>query len=131
MSEELKPELWGISSQSRWYGPAAICLEHLPILPESSRTAVAYWIMEGSAVGDFLLAVITNDLRKTVALGDPENVAALRDYVTYFHNFTPSGCWGNEVSYRTWRDAGGIKGINQGEMRANAEKRDSAQARAD
>jgi hypothetical protein len=40
-------------------------------------------------IGDFLGAVVRNDLRGAVSRADPENLAALRSIVLWVHNEIP------------------------------------------
>ena len=60
------------------------------------------YVHEGQPVGDFLRAVISNDLRGAVGHADDENVAALPAFCAYFHNHTPAECWGSKERYQAW-----------------------------
>jgi hypothetical protein len=52
--------------------------------------------------GDFLSAVICNDLKEAVILADTENMENLPAYVAFFHDYTPYACWGSEKDFQSW-----------------------------
>jgi len=64
-------------------------------IPERMRGGIVRYITEGIIPGDFLQAIITNDLKKAVWLADEENTRLLREYVLFFYNYAPAGCWGS------------------------------------
>ena len=61
------------------------------------------WIEDGIQPGGFLSAVIENNLSKAVERGDYANRKALSDWVIWFFNYAPSGCFGSEKHYREWK----------------------------
>ena len=52
--------------------------------------------------GDFLRAVISNNLRDAVWHADDENLRNLPAFVAYCHNVAPSACWGSPEKYNAW-----------------------------
>jgi len=52
--------------------------------------------------GDFLTAVICNDLKESVYRADDENMANLPAYIHYLYNKAPSGCWGSKEKMTAW-----------------------------
>ena len=52
--------------------------------------------------GDFLTAVICNNLKGAVGQADDENIHLLPVYVAYFHNEAPSACWGSREKMIAW-----------------------------
>ena len=52
--------------------------------------------------GDFLRAVISNDLRNAVGYADDDNLTNLPAFVAYFHNIAPGPCWGSPEKYLAW-----------------------------
>lgn len=52
--------------------------------------------------GHFLTAVICNDLKEAFARADDSNSAAMRDWVRWFYNEAPSGCWGSRQAMTDW-----------------------------
>jgi hypothetical protein len=54
-------------------------------------------------VGNFLKAVLQNDLRTAVCNADPDSYAALREIVLWVHNEAePGHCWGSPEAYTKW-----------------------------
>jgi len=54
------------------------------------------------APGDFLSAVIKNDLKNAVEYADDENLHNLPAYVTFLYNQAPSTCWGSKKIFNQW-----------------------------
>ena len=52
--------------------------------------------------GDFLSAVIKNNLRATIERADDENIANLPAYIGFLYNEAPSQCWGSEQAFKNW-----------------------------
>jgi hypothetical protein len=52
--------------------------------------------------GDFLLAVLSNDLMEAVSRGDDASVAGLRSLVRFLHNDTPWSAHGSLAIVRAW-----------------------------
>ena len=73
-------------------------------VPRHIHNAVVGYVVDGSSVGDFLQAVINNDLSKAVGHADTENTLNLPAVVSWFYNEAPSDCWGRTGAYRYWRD---------------------------
>jgi hypothetical protein len=52
--------------------------------------------------GDFLYAVLTNNLKEAVGRADEENLAALPEIVGYCYNEIPFDCWGSPARVAAW-----------------------------
>jgi len=52
--------------------------------------------------GQFLQAIISNNLREACARADDENLQNLPAYVAYFYNRAPNGCWGSREIMNRW-----------------------------
>jgi hypothetical protein len=72
-------------------------------IPVHMRDGVVSYIVQGQRAGGFLTAVIVNDLRKAVRAADGTNVNKLKNYVVFFDNHAPMGCWGSVEAYSKWR----------------------------
>jgi len=72
------------------------------LVPEHLREAVLSYVQEAHPVGDFLRAVISNDLFDAVARADEQSLAGLRCLCQWFYNYTPRSCYGSRDRYRTW-----------------------------
>ena len=71
-------------------------------LPEHLRESIDAYVQHGRPVGDFLKAVIENDLARAVAMADEEGLHKLVAIVGYLYNRCPASCWGGPIIYRTW-----------------------------
>lgn len=84
--------------------------EKLTMLPERMRGGVERYIEHGIPPGDFLTAVLCNDLCGAVGRADDENVKLLDVYVRYFYSHAPHQCWGSHERFRAWINHGGLNG---------------------
>ncbi len=73
-------------------------------IPARMLDAVNRYIQDGDPPGDFLTAVITNDLREAIARADDHNQINLPAYVAFLHNEAPSQCWGSPEKMKTWME---------------------------
>jgi len=80
------------------------------MLPEHMRRSVRGYIEDGHPVGDFLTAVICNDLKESFARADEENTAAMLRWVSFFYNEAPAPCWGSAEKMKAWIEKGGLRG---------------------
>ena len=74
-------------------------------IPARMMPAIKPWIDIGLVPGDFLWAVICNDLRGAVARADHENLRNLPAFVGYFYNEAPADCWGSLEKALAWRES--------------------------
>jgi len=84
-------------------------------IPTRMVSGINRWILFGTMPGDFLQAVIANDLREACMRADDENIRNLPAYVSYFYNCAPIGSWGSYANRAMWEVKGGIMGIEQAE----------------
>jgi hypothetical protein len=70
--------------------------------------AIRRYIDDRIPPGDFLTAVICNDLREATGRADDGNLLNLPAFVAYFYNEAPAACWGNAQKMEAWleRDDG-------------------------
>lgn len=71
-------------------------------IPEITRESIDAWAREARPTGEFLRAVLSNNLREAFALADLENRVAMFDIVSYCWNEIPALCWGSPVSVEGW-----------------------------
>jgi hypothetical protein len=71
------------------------------------QAAIRRYVIQGVQPGDFLTAVITNDLRNAVGKADDENLPLLKLYVQWFYNEAPAPCWGSKQNMTEWLTARG------------------------
>ena len=80
-------------------------------IPEHMHSYLRDYIERGSYPGNFLYAVLTNNLKTAVARGDDVNRSALASYVLFLTNYAPAACWGTAKAVQDWQERGGLKGI--------------------
>lgn len=73
------------------------------LIPEHMHQAVWYWLWDGIEPGDFLSAVISNDLRGAVLYADHYNTVAIPNWVRFFSSSMPSDSWGSKEKMSRWR----------------------------
>jgi hypothetical protein len=71
--------------------------------------AIERYVQYGIA-GDFLSAVIDNNLREALGRADSDNRRALREIVQVFYNYCPGDCWGSRENRQQWQARGGLSG---------------------
>ena len=71
-------------------------------LPEHIRGGVKRYIEDKIPPGDFLTAVICNNLKESFGRADETNIAHMFDIVSFFYNEAPSGCWGSKKKMNDW-----------------------------
>jgi hypothetical protein len=88
----------------------AVTLARMEMLPEHIRHGVEDYVLHGAEPGDFLHALVTNDLRRTCEHADRINRLVLFDIVSWFYNYAPSQCWGSPELYARWVEHKGLTG---------------------
>lgn len=63
------------------------------------------WVNEGRLPGDFLQAVLRNDLKTAIARADDESLAGLSSIVGWLYNEAPGNCWGSLEAVNEWAAA--------------------------
>ena len=70
------------------------------------RQPVVCYVERKAPVGDFLAAVIANDLKGAFGRASHISRAALFDIVSWFYNYAPRDCWGSPAKMAAWLEAG-------------------------
>ena len=71
-------------------------------IPERMKASIERYVIGHVEPGDFLCAVIDNDLSSACMRADDENLENLPAYVAYFYNDAPSSCWGSKEKRLAW-----------------------------
>jgi len=71
-------------------------------IPERMQEAIKRYVIDHVRPGQFLMAVICNNLRDAVNYADDENLLLIRLYVQWFYNRAPSSCHGSPTNMVTW-----------------------------
>ena len=74
-------------------------------IPDHMMSGLRRYIDDHCAVGDFLTAVLENNLREAVHRADDHNLENLPAYVYYLYNEAPSKCWGSPEKVKEWLEA--------------------------
>jgi hypothetical protein len=77
-------------------------MDEYSLIPEDTIESIDRWVQHGCPPGDFLLAVLTNDLRAACERADLRNRRVLFEIVSYLYNKCPSGCWGSSERVKHW-----------------------------
>ena len=71
-------------------------------IPDYMMPALEGYCRDGLVPGEFLQAVLCNDLREAVGRADHENLPNLPAYVGYLYNEADSRCWGSVEKVAAW-----------------------------
>lgn len=71
-------------------------------LPERLRGGVQRYIEKGIIPGDFLIAIIQNNLTETFARADDDMIKVIQEIVSWFYWEPPAGCWGSITKMNKW-----------------------------
>jgi hypothetical protein len=72
------------------------------MIPKHTFNGIKSYVETRVPPGDFLRAVLENDLSEAVARADVHNRAALADIVCVVYNYAPSCCWGDAATVKKW-----------------------------
>ncbi len=72
------------------------------IFPGRMRGPIVRYLVAGRRPGDFLQAVIRNDLREAVSRADDDNQALLLAWVQLLYMHAPAGSWGSLAALEEW-----------------------------
>ena len=90
---------------------------HWGIIPEYMKPCIIDYVENGKIDDDFLIAIVSNDLKAACTSADNLNQCLLFSYVQFFYNNTPSVCWGDHVSVNDWIQKGGLYGTGDEDER--------------
>lgn len=71
-------------------------------LPPAIWAALRQYALSRRLAGNFVMAVLTNNLREAIRGADAESLAALPDIVGYCHWELPGNCWGSVSKVKAW-----------------------------
>jgi hypothetical protein len=71
-------------------------------VPANTRIQLDNWVHRHIPGGDFLEALLKNNLSAVVVHADPPNREALVDTVQWLWNEAPAECWGSAEKYKAW-----------------------------
>lgn len=71
-------------------------------IPPHMHAAIRTHVIDRQPVGDFLTAVLSNDLKESVKRADHVNLLALITWVDLLYNYCPTDCWGSPEKVAAW-----------------------------
>ncbi len=71
-------------------------------LPRRTKETIDNYVEFGLQPGDFVQAVLENNLTEAYSRADPINTACMRSIVAYIHNETPAASHGSKEKTRAW-----------------------------
>ena len=71
-------------------------------MKESTKNGIDQYVEHGIPTGDFLRAVLANDLMEAFGRADQENRRDLYEIAVYIYNETPSTCHGSYAIVDEW-----------------------------
>lgn len=95
--------------------------EALHLIPSHMHEGMLNWIEHGIPPGDFLSAVLRNDLMGAVGRADSINQRCLINYAQYLYSDAPHGCYGSPERCAQWSKQGGLRGSQHAEERPEPE----------
>lgn len=81
------------------------------VIPSITQYALTRYVTEGQDGGDFITAVLENNLQQAFAHADLDNVEAMDAIVKWIYNRAPGSCWGDREKVRAWYTHHGMKGL--------------------
>lgn len=81
-------------------------------IPDYMAGQIVGYVERGEEPGDFIKAVIRNDLKGAVEHADSTNLVNIVAFVKYFYNRTPASCWGSQALLLGWIQSGGKQGLD-------------------
>jgi len=91
-------------AKQRWMDAARIGFMEWGV-PLHVQTGLLNWVVDHLQPGDFLSAVLRNDLRDACCRADEYNRLKLWAIVAWLHNHATMNCWGSEDRFEAWAAA--------------------------
>lgn len=86
-------------------------------IPKNMIEIIQDYVNYGHSPGEFLTAVICNDLHTAIIHADDHSILNLRAYIGYFYNETPTECWGSYENMKAWTNKRGKHAQRKGSCR--------------
>jgi hypothetical protein len=71
-------------------------------VPEHLKNGLRLYLQHGYIPGDFLQAVLRNDLKEAISRGDHYSIMGLRGLVVFLYNYVPTLCQGSKSAMVAW-----------------------------
>jgi hypothetical protein len=80
-------------------------------IPENTEANIRRYVNYRIDPGDFLKAVLTNDLFEAYNRADEDNIVAMFFIVRFIFNQVPRCCWGEKETVRDWMNGDRDNGL--------------------
>lgn len=80
-------------------------------IPEHTYNDLKMYVKYGLPTGDFLYAVLTNDLMESAGRANPRNSIKLKEICGFIINEIPSPAWRTPEKVEAWIKHHGLKGL--------------------
>ena len=74
----------------------------IELVPAHMQSGLRRYIEDRIPPGDFMQAVLENDLREALGRADQINRHALFDIVSWLWSYAPADCWGSPEKVAAW-----------------------------
>ena len=71
-------------------------------IPEHMRRGVKLYLKQGLRPGEFLTAILENNLVQSVCRADQINLAQIVEWAKFLYNEMPMGSWGSKEKVNAW-----------------------------
>lgn len=75
-------------------------------IPFRMFSGIINYVEHNIPPGDFLLAILKNDLKRACLHADDENIDLIPVYISFFYWNIPSIAWGSKEAVRKWVEEG-------------------------
>jgi hypothetical protein len=72
------------------------------LIPDYMWNGMVHYMVFGDRPGDFLSAVLRNDLMGALKQADSVNMKRIDDYGAFLYNYAPAGSFGSEEHFSNW-----------------------------
>jgi hypothetical protein len=79
-------------------------------VPIHDHDSLIEYIVIGQPLGDFLEAVVENNLTEAIGRADETNRGKLFQICEWLYNNMPMSAWGSPAKYEAWIVEGGLEG---------------------
>lgn len=94
-------------------------------IPPLLKSGLIRYRDNGLPTGDFLQAVLSNDLIMTILRADPDSIKALPEILWWLKRFMPSEAWGSPQAYADWIRGDGTQGYEITKYQSWTRKREA------
>jgi hypothetical protein len=87
------------------------------MIPKGIQDSLNDWLVHGNLQGAFIMAILENNLSRTINLSDDSNIGSIKEIINFVWNNFPASSWGSSESVKEWARTGGLKGKHEANKR--------------